>query len=560
MIQSDQTIDIDSESRVSRIELPADSDPSVHWLRMGDTLVLSSQTFPPYTATTSSIDHRDAPGSQPIDPTSSLRHWVDGFGQPTLITVDLPSATIIAQTDLPRNDLPRNGVATELTAIDADNQKFAFMQFNAKPFQAAPVVRFGRISSDGKFLEDGHFSITAAIESTVSSDAFTQRTSDTLIRYPWNDYLNPVTLPLGPATPVSLAVDDTFSLVSSVSESELDVLANDQLHELFGPAFISSLLDAPEGVSIHGSGRSIQVTSQALQGIERLSFRYVLSSNGKQSIADVDVDVVTMTEDDVTALVEMALQPVDVQGNPVTEIANGQTFYLEWTAKDLRSAGEGVYAAFFDLDLPSDRLQLTGEFQHLNDFKALGDGGGMDGVLDEMGVFSSDVEHPGNEQQTLLRIGVIAVGVGDVLITPTAADEPGHEILLRGRDTETPAESVRYLSTSLTITEAPVFDPLDTDEDGQVTAVDALRVVNFLGRYGVAPVDDLPQLLAAEETATGISLEETRRLDTNQNGSITALDALVIINRLGRIPETSEGETIGLFDAIDEIKPIATGE
>ncbi len=75
------------------------------------------------------------------------------------------------------------------------------------------------------------------------------------------------------------------------------------------------------------------------------------------------------------------------------------------------------------------------------------------------------------------------------------------------------------------------FDPLDTNADGGVTALDALVVINSLS-----------QIQADSSGNATTTLRSLSRLDANRDGKVTALDALVVINHLARINSISESE------------------
>ena len=69
-------------------------------------------------------------------------------------------------------------------------------------------------------------------------------------------------------------------------------------------------------------------------------------------------------------------------------------------------------------------------------------------------------------------------------------------------------------------------DRFDVNADGQVSALDALNVINLLGRTGEAQVP--PDLAAA------IGVDGAMWVDVNGDGSGTALDALQVVNELAR--------------------------
>ncbi len=81
--------------------------------------------------------------------------------------------------------------------------------------------------------------------------------------------------------------------------------------------------------------------------------------------------------------------------------------------------------------------------------------------------------------------------------------------------------------------------PLDVDANASVTALDALIVINMLNRDGVRPVVDMPSQLSAPF------------VDVDGSGMVTALDALLVINALNRV---SGGESLNVNE------PIAQGE
>ncbi len=78
------------------------------------------------------------------------------------------------------------------------------------------------------------------------------------------------------------------------------------------------------------------------------------------------------------------------------------------------------------------------------------------------------------------------------------------------------------------------LNPLDTNMDGNVTALDALVVINALARQGTeSEVMTRQQLLESMGSY---------RLDVNNDGAVTALDALRVVNGLARL--NGEGESV----------------
>jgi Dockerin type I domain len=237
-------------------------------------------------------------------------------------------------------------------------------------------------------------------------------------------------------------------------------------------------------------------------------------------------------------LAELSLRAVNDNGETLTEIPAGESFWLEFNAQDLRQVGLGVFAAFFDLIVPTEHLIITGPIEYGPGFAGLPGGSFTDGEIDDLGAFSDEIDPPGADQQMIMRIAVQAVGAGQVTLQPEPADAEGTQTLLRGENTELSPESVHYRPLALTILEESGPDPLDVNGNGEVTASDALVVINFLGEHGTTQLSDLVSGEFSDE-----DLQLMRRMDTNRSGFISALDALFIVNRLNVVSINQPGGT-----------------
>ena len=81
-----------------------------------------------------------------------------------------------------------------------------------------------------------------------------------------------------------------------------------------------------------------------------------------------------------------------------------------------------------------------------------------------------------------------------------------------------------------------VLDPADVNGDGQVTALDALNVINELNR-----------------DPDSLDVGEWSKYDVNRDGVVTASDALFVINRLNEQP--AEAEQFMATSSDDECDP-----
>ena len=231
-----------------------------------------------------------------------------------------------------------------------------------------------------------------------------------------------------------------------------------------------------------------------------------------------------------------------LMGEAIEGIRPGDEFFIEVVAKDVRTFGEGVFAVAFDLPIPAANLELTGEVQLLGDWDQIGEDTLT--AIDEFHALENLIEHPGNASQPVVRFGVRAIAGGEVVLQLDPAERRGAELLLRGVDEVISPFEVDFGSLTL---EIDGVRPTDTDGNGTVTPTDALRVINFLGVFGSVAVDELDALMPGDSEGENlIELAAMRRLDVNADGQISARDALGVINELARsfTGTTGEGESL----------------
>jgi hypothetical protein len=504
-----------------------------------------------------------------------------------------------------------------------------------------------RVGDDGSLSAGSSVSLEGVLESDVNADRLLLRQRDRLVEYRWDALDVPIEMPLGEALPSPVAVDDVFRRNADGRNVYLDVLANDQFVESipWGTAIardsepgrsdrlrIVDLVAAPEGVSIFHD-RQIRIDEALLRSGESFRFQYTISQFGQESTAEVRVDLYRFSDDDVDDALNNVLQEVseaasvpvedvvagrpirytarpmpgklgidvenplggaygvvvdviaagqlfryaadfegnvarlterpletvmalnlhavDGNGQPVETLRVGDEFFIEVIAEDLRAFGAGVFGVAFDLAIPPQYLELTGVVGLQGDFDQLGDAVGESGI-DDFIALENIILHPGSAAQPVVRFGVRAVAGGEVALQLAPADRLGAELLLRGRDSEVSPLETRFGGLDLFI---DGIRPTDTDGNGRVTPLDALRVINFLGRHGVVEVDRLPQLLTGEpesfDSQSDARLTAMQRLDINADRWITPRDALLVINEVARIAArptvlgTAEGESLG---------------
>jgi hypothetical protein len=613
IIDANQQIDIAAENRVRRIEIPETLHVGFESLQVSDDrLVLHAAR------TADGTEPGSADGTEPGTDGQPIRQRREHI----LLTISMSQASIIGDAHLPSSVVPLSSHPFYL--IDAESERFGFLVRGATSANGEsserPRFLFGRLAEDGEFDQDGSVPVGRWLEIDANADRLIVRQSERILEYDWDYTEEPIVTPLGePAEPTIEAVNDEYTLIANGEDHLLDVLANDLIERFdFSRAEIVELIGAPDGAEIVG-GNQVRIPAAALRDVESLRFEYVISDGQSRSSAVVEIEVESISEDEVRQLVaavrrqaaedfnvsvdeivitaverifteplpivipgspevldlspgilvtltapgalalyaaslegeiiqvfashreilvELGLRAVDENGQTLEAVTEGDTFWLEFIADDLRPRGLGVYAAFLDLVVPTEHLVITGPVEYGVGFSRIAGGEFDEGEIDDLGAIGLTVAAPGGEPQQIYRIGVQAVGAGEITLQPEAADAVGTATLIRGRDTEVPEYLLRYTPLSLSIVAKPEVDPLDVDGNGTLTAGDALLVINFLGRFGTTSVDELEEKVlgvAAEgEQGTDTEMEKMRRYDTSGDGKISALDALVIINDLGR--------------------------
>jgi hypothetical protein len=614
VIDANQQIDVATENRIRRIEIPERLRVSYEYLQVtDDRLVLHAQ--------------RTTDGTEP-DANGEPRHRREKI----LLTISISEARIIADSHLPDSVVPLP--SQQFFLIDSETERFGFLTRGGTATGDRAQFLFGRMNDDGEFDEEGTISLHRWLEIDANADRLIARESDRILEYDWEHPEDPIVTPLGESDPTIEAINDEYTLHANGEDHLLDVLANDVIHRLdFVHAEIVELVGAPEGAEIVG-GNQVRIPASALRDAESLRFEYVISDGQHRSSAVVEIEIESIDEDQVRELVEavrrqaaedfdveveeieitsvervfseplpivlpddpneldlspgilvtltapnatalyaaslegeiiqvfasrreflvdLGLRAVDANGETLEQVTEGDHFWLEFNADDLRSDGLGVYAAFFDLIVPTENLVITGEVEYGPGFTRIAGGELHEGEVDDLGAIGGGIEAPGGERQQILRISVQAVGAGEITLQPGPADARGTEALLRGRETEVPASRVRYSPLTFSIIEPPPGEPLDADGNGILSAVDALVVINFLGRYGTTTLDQLAETVIGPgsegEEAAAVGLDAMRRYDTSGNGIISPLDALVVINGLGRrtlADEMAEGMQVGI--------------
>lgn len=161
--------------------------------------------------------------------------------------------------------------------------------------------------------------------------------------------------------------------------------------------------------------------------------------NGDQRISSMDLlAVINRLNAQAGELARVRVQPVDMDGNPITSVLVGQSFKLQALAQDLRSipnAEKGVYNAFFDVDYSANRVALQGQVVFDGDFdQFITSDIATAGVINETGAARSGTTPPGGAEQLVFTTTFKATAAGTVAFTPNIGEDPNSEIGLYGID------------------------------------------------------------------------------------------------------------------------------
>jgi len=508
-------------------------------------------------ATGTGVDFGDAPASYGI-----ATHQVQSV-------VSL-GETIDGDTSATTNDLSDDGVT--ISSLTPGSVGAATVSVDTNGFAPGMLSAWMDFDQDGSFsasekiATDLRFSGTETINFDVPSNT-APGTTWARFRYSYVRGLSPVgdggvgevedypvvigqgTTPVDGGTPVTptvtapVANNDSFMVVAD-STADFAVLNNDS-NGFDATLQIDSVGSASQGgtVLVSADGQTVSYTPRSgFVGTD--TFSYTIANSVGTSTAEVSVIVeeeTIVTEGD---LVRFRLEVTDTSGTPITNVDPGDEFVLRVFTDDLRTGGAGVYAGYLDVEFDGDLVSAEGPVTFGSDYPAgrVPAGGviidGAAGELDEFGGFAGFTNEIGSEERLLYSLPMTATQEGIVNFTSNPADNlPLHEVLLLDIEQEIPEDRISYGSTTLTIGEprqqaafTNLANPRDVNNDGAVSARDALIVINTLNRNGSGRLD-----------GTVAAVSDGFMVDVNNDQSLSAIDALMIINFLNAAAD-AQGE------------------
>ncbi len=267
--------------------------------------------------------------------------------------------------------------------------------------------------------------------------------------------------------------------------------------------FAYSLANAPAGATIDPDTGEFAWTPASNQA-GNVTFDIVATDlAGNSSAQTVSIDVMQ------TELIRYRLQAASLNGEAITSLATGQSFFLQVFVEDIRDdvPATGVRAAYLDIIYDSSAVQVDGDIQYslIFDANRAGDTS-PDGIIDDAGASTAGSLGPG--QFLLMTIPMTAIGSGVTNFGGDAAE--GQETRLVGIDDALTASQVVVDGDSLNLVSETFAtdDEFDINEDVSNVALDVLN-------------NDIP--VPASRTLTIVDASGT------SNGTVSIRDGVEIV-------------------------------
>ena len=131
--------------------------------------------------------------------------------------------------------------------------------------------------------------------------------------------------------------------------------------------------------------------------------------------------------------VTFRLASADAGGTPISDVEVGDSFWLDIYTKDTRIFGDGVFAAYLDVEFDAGLIQPIGDVVHAGDYSNVTSGSSATpGLLDEVGG-TAGLSALGPAERLVARQQVRAIDAGTATFTSNAADQlPFHNVLRYG--------------------------------------------------------------------------------------------------------------------------------
>ncbi len=220
-------------------------------------------------------------------------------------------------------------------------------------------------------------------------------------------------------------------------------------------------------------------------------------------------------------------------GEVLTDLKAGDEVWVTVSALDLRDVPGGVYAAYFDVSFDSENVTVIGPPEHLGMYTNGKKAVVSDTGIKSLGGFGGSLP-AGVTEVDIARFKIRVNDDSPVMMTFSPSREIGLEFLVHGSSKPIDPASIPdfVLTTNASVMRRldSAVDRQDINNDGVITALDVLQIINYINARHAAEngglTNDPPPM----------------NLDITNDGVISALDVLQIVNTINARHDTPSGE------------------
>jgi len=356
--------------------------------------------------------------------------------------------------------------------------------------------------------------------------------------------------------PDLFAVDDYEVVVGDAAApafTDIDVAANDHSGQA-DPVVVLAVIDGPANgtASIH-SGQIRYTPNAGFFGLDKLTYTITNALGVDTHKGNVAIQVTTdgfnPTDDDISYIVQ-AIHPTSGALVDSVDIEVGETLTVQVSVEDGRpvtASDAGIFAAYLDLVYGRDNLQMITDSLTFGSSFPNGQSGDLSvpGLVNEAGAFQDLAVVNGSAPLTVFTVDFRGLNLGLTTVQADPADvssdspvpgtSPLHDTLTINPAAAVAHNDINFKTLTVAVTSASGEGELDINQDGAVTPLDALNIINNLNTNG------------SRGLAEGEELSYDNRLDVNRDEYVTPLDALSIINYLNNRTAVAGGVAEGEF-------------
>ncbi len=182
------------------------------------------------------------------------------------------------------------------------------------------------------------------------------------------------------------------------------------------------------------------------------------------------------TIDDGT-LVQVRLETVDANGDVLSSVTVGESFFLRATVDDLRADGAGVFSAYIDVAYDGDLASPSGALTFGQDYVNAREGSiATPGLIDEAGAVANG-DALGGQPAMLFRVRMTANAVGELIFSSNPAElQPEHEVTLYNFNNPVEFAAIDFGSVTINIVDqfGVTNDSFTVNEDTSSNPLDVL--------------------------------------------------------------------------------------